>query len=85
VAISAAITAYGRILIYQYKRIPGNDCYYTVTDYVFLAEPLDSKFRGNDIGQMKLEAKIKKAVFVYYKLDANIDDNNNTIFRLRLY
>jgi hypothetical protein len=35
VAIASAITAYARIHIDNFKRIPGNECFYSDTDSVF--------------------------------------------------
>jgi hypothetical protein len=38
-ALAAAVTAYSRIIIDQFKRIPDNQCYYTDTFSVFLERP----------------------------------------------
>jgi hypothetical protein len=59
VAIAAAVTAYSRILIDPFKRIPGNPCLYSDTDSVFLVKPLDSSFLGSEIGLMKNEVAPK--------------------------
>jgi hypothetical protein len=48
----------------KYKRIEGNEPYYTDTDSVFLAKPLDKNLVSSQIGSMKLEALIKEATFI---------------------
>lgn len=53
VAISAAITAYGRIHMNKFRHIPNNKCYYTDTDSVFLDKAQDPCMVGKEIGQMK--------------------------------
>lgn len=68
VAIASAITAYGRIIMDSYKRIPDNECYYTDTDSVFLAKPLGEDYIGNNQGKKKLESVIKEAIFISPKV-----------------
>lgn len=50
VAIAAAVTAYGRMIIDPYKRIKDNKCFYSDTDSVFLQYPLSEKYVGNELG-----------------------------------
>jgi hypothetical protein len=67
VAISAAVTAYARIVMNKYKTIPGYNVYYTDTDSIFLDEPLPETLIGNELGQMKDELDgntILKAYFL---------------------
>ena len=67
IAIAAAVTAYARIYMHQFKTIPDNPCYYTDTDSVFLSKPLDSKFISDRLGDMKDELDgcvIKQAIFL---------------------
>lgn len=68
VAIASAVTAYSRIIIDYYKRIEGNECYYTDTDSVFLQKPLDDNHINNELGGMKLEAEVKKGVLISPKV-----------------
>jgi hypothetical protein len=56
------ITAYARIMMYDF--VNRSDCIYTDTDSVILKNPLDDKFIGDDLGEMKLEAKCSRGVFV---------------------
>jgi len=55
VAISAAITAYGRIIMADFKMNP--NVYYTDTHSIFTDKELDEIFVGDDLGLMKDELK----------------------------
>ena len=59
VAIAAAITAYSRIKMYPFKILENNECFYTDTDSVVLQHEIDSKYISENIGDFKLEYKIK--------------------------
>jgi hypothetical protein len=68
VSISAAVTAISRVIIHKYKTIPGNPCIYSDTDSVILQYPLSDDQIGTELGQMKLEYKIKEGYFVAPKI-----------------
>jgi len=55
VAIAAAVTAYGRIMMNKYKTLEGYIIYYTDTDSIFINKPLPDHMIGNELGQMKNE------------------------------
>jgi hypothetical protein len=55
VAISAAITAYARMEMNEYKTLFGITIYYTDTDSIFTDKPLPAHLVGPDLGQMKDE------------------------------
>ena len=77
VQISAAISAYARIAINNYKNIPGNPCVYSDTDSVVLTKSLPENIIGKELGQMKLEHVIEEGIFIRKKLYAlkTIDKN----------
>ena len=77
VQISAAISAYARIAINNYKNIPGNPCVYSDTDSVVLTKTLPENIIGKELGQMKLEHVIEEGIFIRKKLYAlkTIDKN----------
>jgi hypothetical protein len=50
--------------------IPGNLLLYMDTDGIVLTKPLDPIFVGPELGQMKLEYTIKRAVYASKKLYA---------------
>jgi hypothetical protein len=68
VHIAAAISSYARILINEYKNIPGNPCIMSDTDSVVLTKPLPDHQVGGEIGQMRLEQGIKQGIFIRKKL-----------------
>jgi len=68
VHIAAAISSYARILINEYKNIPGNPCIMSDTDSAVLPYPLPNKLVGKGLGQMKLEQEISKGIFIRKKL-----------------
>jgi hypothetical protein len=66
--IAAAISSYARILINEYKNIPGNPCIMSDTDSAILPKPLPKQLVGKGLGQMKLENKIIEGIFIRKKL-----------------
>ena len=66
--IAAAISAYARMSINEYKNIPGNPCIKSDTDSATLPKPLPKYLVGPKIGQMKLEHEIIEAIFFLKKL-----------------
>lgn len=71
IGIAAAITAYARIHMSQFKNNPDFNLYYTDTDSVYLDKPLaDNLVDSKSLGKLKLENICKKAIFlspkVYY-------------------
>lgn len=71
VGIAAAITAYARIHMSQFKNNPNFNLYYSDTDSIYIDKPLpDSMISNTILGKMKLEYVLNKAIFlapkVYY-------------------
>jgi len=63
VQISAAITAYARIKMYEF--ISRDDCYYTDTDSIIIKSPLPDKYVSEtELGKFKLEKKIPRGIFL---------------------
>jgi len=81
VHIAAAISSYARIIINEYKNIPGNPCIMSDTDSVVLTKPLSDKLVGRGLGQMKLEHEIKKGIFIRKKLYFILGNNNQEIIK----
>ena len=81
VHIAAAITSYARIIINEYKNIPGNPCIMSDTDSAVLPYPLPGHLVGKEIGQMKLEQVIEKGIFIRKKLYYIKNSNNQEIIR----
>jgi hypothetical protein len=71
VGIAAAITAYARIHMSQFKNNPNFNLYYSDTDSIYIDRPLPDEFISSTIlGKMKLEYVLIDAIFlapkVYY-------------------
>jgi len=81
VQIAAFVSSYAKISINEFKNIKGNNCIYSDTDSVVLEKEINSEFIGLDIGQMKLEHKIKKGVFARKKLYAIQNDKDKFIIK----
>jgi hypothetical protein len=81
VHIAAAISSYARILINEYKNIPGNPCIMSDTDSVVLTKPLPALSVGKELGQMKLEQEIYKGIFIKKKLYCIINSKGQEIIR----
>jgi hypothetical protein len=54
--------------MYDFKNIPGNPCYYSDTDSIFLKEKLNEEFIGSEMGQFKLEYEIDRSYFIAPKV-----------------
>ena len=68
VQISCAIAAYARLSINPFKNIISNKLYYSDTDSLVLEKKLTENIVGKELGQWKLEAIIKKGIFIRPKL-----------------
>ena len=83
VCIAAAITAYGRIHMSRFKNITGNRYFGGDTDSVIMEHPLDDKFIGSKLGQMKLEEEIKVGLMPGKKLYFIITSDGSKISKSR--
>jgi hypothetical protein len=70
VQISCIIAAYARMSINPFKNLSDNTLYYSDTDSLILAKRLNPDLIGNELGKWKLEAEIKKGIFIRPKLYA---------------
>jgi DNA polymerase type B, organellar and viral len=69
VAISAAITAYSRIHMSQFKNNPDFNLYYTDTDSIYTDSDVDSYFIDNkQLGKLKFESESVEAIFLAPKM-----------------
>nr|YP_203315.1 orf146 [Zancudomyces culisetae]AAW49482.1 orf146 [Zancudomyces culisetae] len=82
---NVAIAAYARIEIYKYKTINNNTCFYSDTDSVVLQKPLSDKLIGKEIGKMKLEYEIKRAIFISPKTYILQLYNGNYVSKIKGY
>ena len=69
VGVASAITSYSRIHMTKFKNNSDFNLYYTDTDSIYIDKELNDKFvSSKELGKLKLECKIKKAVFLNAKL-----------------
>lgn len=82
VPLAAAISSYARISIFEFKIIPGNSWYYSDTDSIVLSNELDDDVvSATELGKMKLEYKVLKAVFIAPKVYALLLENGDTVIK----
>lgn len=85
IAISAAITAYARIHMSQFKK-PGlpYKLYYSDTDSIMIDKPLGSSFIGKELGKMKLEYVFEESIFLASKVyGGHIQGENRDICKVK--
>lgn len=84
IAIASATTAYARIFMSQFKNNPKYQIYYTDTDSTCVDKPLDDYLVSNtELGKLKLEYVIKKAVFLAPKVYCLITEDNKLIYKVK--
>jgi hypothetical protein len=83
IAIASAITAYARIHMTYFKNNPLFNLYYSDTDSLVIDKPLPAHMVGSELGQLKLEYLINKAVFLAPKVYGFIEQNGNEIIKAK--
>jgi len=83
IAIASAITAYARVHMSEFKNNPLFKLYYTDTDNIVVDKPLPEKYIGKNLGQMKLENIIKRAVFLAPKVYGLVTVDGNVIIKIK--
>jgi hypothetical protein len=83
VAISAAITAGGRMWMSTIKNSDKFNLYYSDTDSAVIDRPLPPFMIGEKLGQFKLEHIITRAVFLAPKVYALITDDGQEIIKVK--
>jgi len=80
IAIASTITAAARIQMSFFKNNPNFNLYYSDTDSAVVDKVLPESMIGKELGLVKLEHIIKKAVFLAPKVYGFVDiDGNETI------
>jgi DNA polymerase elongation subunit (family B) len=84
VGIAAAITAYSRIHMSQFKNNPKINLYYTDTDSIYTDSDIDKSLINSKIlGLLKLENVCDKAIFLGPKLYALLTENGQFIHKVK--
>jgi hypothetical protein len=83
VGIAASITAYARMHMTPLLQDPSYNVYYTDTDSIVTDKPINEKFIGKALGQLKLEYNIVKGVFLAPKVYSLISDLGKTVTKVK--
>jgi DNA polymerase type B, organellar and viral len=84
IAVAAAITAYSRIHMTQFKNNPKINLYYTDTDSVYTDSDIDSSLISNKIlGKLKLENICERAIFLGPKLYCLLTESGQFIHKVK--
>ena len=84
VSIAAAITAYSRIHMSQFKNNPDINLYYSETDSIYTDSNLDeSLISNNKLGLLKLENICDKAIFLAPKLYCLVTESGQFIHKVK--
>ena len=84
VGIASAITAYARIEMSFFKNNKDFELYYSDTDSAYLDKPLpDSLVSNTELGKLKLEHKIKEAIFLAPKVYLLKTEENKYIYKVK--
>jgi DNA polymerase type B, organellar and viral len=84
IAIAAAITAYARIHMSQFKNNLDYKLYYSDTDSAYFDKPLAKDMVSNTIlGKMKLENVLTKAIFLAPKTYCLLTEDDKLIYKVK--
>ena len=83
IAIAAAITSLGRDLLSFFKNNPNFNLYYCDTDSAVIDRPLPAYMVGNELGQLKLEHLIYRAIFLAPKVYALLMPNGQEVVKVK--
>ena len=84
IGIAAAITAYSRIHMSQFKNNPDFNFYYSDTDSVYIDRPLPEHLVNSKVlGKMKLENVLDKAIFLAPKMYYLETEDGKIIYKVK--
>ena len=83
IAIAAAITAGARVHMSIFKNNPEFNLYYSDTDSSVTDAPLPAEYVGPELGKMKLEHTITRAVFLAPKVYGFVDTDGNEVIKVK--
>ena len=86
ISLSAAITAYARIHMSQFKRSDNEyNLLYSDTDSIAIDRPLPDNMIGKELGKMKLEYIFNQAVYLGPKVYGGITTEGKEIIKVKGY
>lgn len=81
--IALFVTAYSRMFMAEFKLKYADNLYYTDTDSLVLDCKLPNKYVGDNLGQFKLEYKIKEGVFLSPKVYSLVLEDNTEVTKIK--
>src|SRR4029077_11732504 len=83
ISIAAAVTAYARIYMSQFKNNPNYNLYYSDTDSIYIESPLDDALVSSiELGKMKLEGIYDEVIFIAPKVYC-LKNKNESIIKIK--
>ena len=83
IAIASAVTSAARIFLSAFKNNPNFNLYYSDTDSAVIDAPLPEDLVGSELGQLKLEHTIERAVFLAPKVYGFVDVNEKEVIKIK--
>jgi hypothetical protein len=86
ISIAAAITAYSRIYMSQFKNNPEINLYYSDTDSIYVDDnsKIDTNLINNkELGKLKLENVCKKAIFLAPKVYCLLTEDGRFLYKVK--
>jgi hypothetical protein len=81
--IAIFTTAYARMHMAKFKMEYGNHLYYSDTDSLILDCPLPDNMVGKELGQVKLEYKVREGIFLAPKTYAIITEDGDKVTKIK--
>nr|AWX52929.1 hypothetical protein [Lactarius sp. (in: basidiomycete fungi)] len=84
IAIAAAITAYARVHMSQFKNNPNFKLYYSDTDSIYIDKALPNEFISQtELGKLKLENILTKGIFLAPKTYSLLTKDDDLIYKVK--
>ncbi len=83
IAIASAVTAGARVHMSQFKNNPNYNLYYSDTDSIVIDSLLSPEQVGSNLGQVKLEHVVNRAIFLAPKVYGLITENGEEIIKIK--
>jgi hypothetical protein len=83
IAIASTITSAARVFMSIFKNRSNFNLYYSDTDSIVIDKPLSSEIVGNELGQLKLECTIDRAVFLAPKVYGLITEGGDEVIKVK--
>jgi hypothetical protein len=83
IGIASAITSYARVFMSAFKNNKLFNLYYSDTDSIVIDSKLPDNIVGNELGQVKLEYTVEKAVFLAPKVYGLITTDGEEVVKVK--